>query len=106
MTIWCGSESGCGSADPCLRLIDPDSDPDADQDRDIYVIDFQDADKKLIFLTVILLIIFWRYIYIIVKDKKSKRSHKIEAQKHVDPVDPDSNPDPQHCFKYKCRCIF
>jgi hypothetical protein len=24
-----------------------------------------------------------------------------EAQKHVDPVDPDSDPDPQHCFKDK-----
>jgi hypothetical protein len=22
-----------------------------------------------------------------------------EAQKHVDPVDPDSDPDPQHCLK-------
>ncbi len=21
-----------------------------------------------------------------------------EAQKHVDPVDPNSDPDPQHCF--------
>jgi hypothetical protein len=56
-------------------------------------------------------------MYIIFKDKKSKRSHKAvgikvflifllgdrririqEAQKHVDPVDPDSDPDPQHCL--------
>jgi hypothetical protein len=56
------------------------------------------------------------------KEKKSKRGHKPmvfllfllmiegsgsipltririqEAQKHVDPVDPDLDPDPQHCF--------
>jgi hypothetical protein len=22
-----------------------------------------------------------------------------EAQKHMDPTDPDSDPDPQHCFR-------
>jgi hypothetical protein len=56
-----------------------------------------------------------------IKDKKSKRSHKAvgikvfltflfgdrmiqiririqEAQKHGDPVDPDSDPDPQHWY--------
>jgi hypothetical protein len=42
-------------------------------------------------------------------DKKSKRSHKTvgilsiwiriqEAQQRMDPTDPDSDPDPQHCF--------
>ncbi len=57
-------------------------------------------------------------MYIIFKDKKSKRSHKAVgikvfltffcllmeesipltdgAQKHIDLVDPDSDPDPQH----------
>ncbi len=39
MTFWCGS--GSGSADPCLWLIDPDP--------AIFVIDLQDANKKLIF---------------------------------------------------------
>jgi hypothetical protein len=34
MIFWCGS----GSADPCLRLMDPDP--------AIYVIDLQDAKKK------------------------------------------------------------
>ncbi len=53
MTCWCGS----GSADPCLWLMDPDSDPA------IFVIDLQDANKKLIFFKV--LITFWRHIYII-----------------------------------------
>ncbi len=23
---------------------------------------------------------------------------RLEAQKHMDPTDPDSDPDPQHCF--------
>ncbi len=36
----------------------------------------QDPNKKLIFKKVFLLITFWRYMYIIFKDKKSKRSHK------------------------------
>jgi hypothetical protein len=34
MTFWCGS----GSADPCLRLIDPDP--------AIFIIDLQDANKN------------------------------------------------------------
>ncbi len=56
------------------ELMDPYSDPDPA----IFVIDFQDANKKLIFLKkVFLLITFWRYIYIIFKDKKSKRSRKV-----------------------------
>jgi hypothetical protein len=48
MTFWCGS----GSADPCLWLMDPDPDsdpdPDADPDPSIFIIDLQDANKKLI----------------------------------------------------------
>ncbi len=39
MTFWVGS--GSGSADPCLWLMDPDP--------SIFVIDLQDASKKLIF---------------------------------------------------------
>ncbi len=42
MTFRCGS----GSADPCLWLIDPD--PDADPNPVLFVIDLQDAIKKLI----------------------------------------------------------
>ncbi len=38
--------------------------------------DLQEANKKLIVFKVFLLMAFWRYIYIIFKDKKSKRSHK------------------------------
>ncbi len=39
MTFWCGS--GSGSADPCLWLMDPDA------DSAIFVIDLQNANKKL-----------------------------------------------------------
>jgi hypothetical protein len=45
MTSWCGS--GSGSANPCLRLMDPD--PDADPDPATFIIDLQEANKKLIF---------------------------------------------------------
>ncbi len=72
MTFWCGS----GSVDPCLWLMDPDSDPDADPDPSIFIIDLQDANKKLMFFKVFLHITFWRYFYIIFQEKKSKRSHK------------------------------
>ncbi len=63
MKFWCGS----GTGDPCLWLMDPDP--------AIFIIDLQDANKKRI-KKVLLLITFCRYIYIIFKDKKSKRSHK------------------------------
>ncbi len=54
MTFWCGS----GSGGPCLWPVDPDP--------AIFVIDLQDANKKLIFLFLFfLLLTFWRYIYII-----------------------------------------
>jgi hypothetical protein len=89
-------------ADPCLWLMDPDP------DTAIFAIDLQ---KQIICQNTFLLITFWRHIYIIFKDKKSKRSHKTvgycwnhsffflfllddrriqEAQNHTDP-------DPQHC---------
>ncbi len=52
-------------------------DPDADLDPDpIFVINLQDANKKLIFKKSFLLITFWRYMYIIFPGQKSKRSHK------------------------------
>ncbi len=43
MTFWCGS--GSGSADPCLWLMDPDPYPDPA----IFIIDLEDANKKIIF---------------------------------------------------------
>ncbi len=49
--------SGTGSADPSLWLMNPDP--------SVFVINLQDANKKLIFCEVFLLITFWRYIYII-----------------------------------------
>jgi hypothetical protein len=54
-----------------------DPDPDADPDPAIFVIDLKDASKKIKkILQFFCLLLFWRYIYIIFKDKKSKRSHK------------------------------
>ena len=122
MTFWCGS----GSSDPCLWFIDPDSGPDPA----FFVIDLQDANKKLILK--IFLLIEDTFTSFFKDKKKSKRSHKTvesrfilllllndrririrsrigciprlrirEAQKHVDPMDPDPvdlDPDPEHCF--------
>ncbi len=46
--FWGESESGSGSEDPCLSLMDPD--PDADPDPAIFVIDLlKMSTKKLIF---------------------------------------------------------
>jgi hypothetical protein len=54
-----------------------DPDPDADPDPSIFIIDLQDANKKLILKKVFPHITFCRYFYtIFFKDKKSKRSHK------------------------------
>ncbi len=50
-----------GSAGPCLWLMDPDS----DLDPAIFVIDLQDANKKLFFYNVFLFFTFWKYICII-----------------------------------------
>ncbi len=63
MTFWCGS----GSAVPCLWLMHPylDLAPDADPDPAIFVFDLQDTYIKVILKKVFLLIIYWRYIYII-----------------------------------------
>jgi hypothetical protein len=44
MTFWC--ESGSGSADPCLWLMDLVPDPDSDPDPTNFVIDLQDANKN------------------------------------------------------------
>ncbi len=50
-------------------------DPDSDLDPAIFVIDLQDANKNNFFKK-FRLNTFGRYIYIILKDKMSKRSHK------------------------------
>ncbi len=53
-------------------------DPDADPDPAIFVIDLQDANKKIILKKVFLLNTFWRYNYStsFFKDKKSKRRNQ------------------------------
>ncbi len=73
LTFWCGS----GSADLCLWLVDPDSDPDPA----FFVIDLQDANKKLIFNKfnkIFCLLLFEGTFtsFLIFKDIKSKRSRK------------------------------
>ncbi len=57
--------------------MDPDSDLDADPDPSIFITDLQDANKKTnLKKKDFLYITFLRYLYIIFKDKKSKRCHK------------------------------
>ncbi len=67
MTFWFGS--GSGSGDPCLWLMDPDP--------AIFVIELQDANKKK-FLIFFFVYNFLKvgYLYIIFKDKKSKKITK------------------------------
>jgi hypothetical protein len=60
MTFWCGS----GSADPCLRLMDPDP------DLPIFVIDLQEANKKLIFLNKFFCLLLFKGSFF--KDKSQK----------------------------------
>ncbi len=127
MTFWCGS----GSADPCLWLMDPDSDPS------IFIIDLQDANKnkfkKKSFSAYYFLRLLLHHFSKIKSKKKSQNSrnpgfswyfclmmegsgsgstsHKRiriqEAQKHVDPVDRIRiGPDPQHWSKELVRWAF
>jgi hypothetical protein len=66
MTFCCGS----GSAEPCLRLMDPDP----DSDPAIFVIELQDASKKLVlYHNFFCLLLFEGRFTLIFKDKKSKR---------------------------------
>jgi hypothetical protein len=58
MTFW------CVPADPCLSQMDPD--PDADPYPPIFVIDLQEANKKLnLKKKFFCLLLFEGYIYII-----------------------------------------
>jgi hypothetical protein len=52
-------------------------DPDADPDPAIFVIDLQDANKKLIFLKRFFFLLLFKGTFTsFFKDKKSKRSYK------------------------------
>jgi hypothetical protein len=56
---------------------DPDADPDADPDPSIFIIDLQDANKKLnTFKKFFCIVLFEGTFTSFFKDKKSKRSHK------------------------------
>ncbi len=66
-TFWCGS----GCADPYLRLMDPDPDPA------IFVIDLQNANKKLIEKKKFFCLLLFECTFtLFFKDKKFKRSRK------------------------------
>ncbi len=76
MTFWGGS--GSGSADPCLWLMDPDSDPDPESGSFYFRHWPSRCQQKTNFLTQFFLrMTFWSYIYIILQRKKFKKSHKI-----------------------------
>jgi len=70
--FWYGS--GSGSADPCLYLMDPD--PDSDPDSAIFVIDPQDANKKLILKKFFCLSLSEGTFTSFFKDKESKKVTK------------------------------
>jgi hypothetical protein len=70
--FWYGS--GSGSADPCLCLMDPD--PDSDPDSAIFVIDPQDANKKLILKKFFCLLLSEGTFTSFFKDKESKKVTK------------------------------
>jgi hypothetical protein len=54
-----------------------DPDPDTDPDSSIFIIDLQDANKKLFFLLKFSCILLFEGTFTsFFKDKKSKRSHK------------------------------
>jgi hypothetical protein len=54
-----------------------DPDPDADPDPSIFIIDLQDANQKIIFLTKFFCILLFEGTFTsFFKGKKSKRSHK------------------------------
>jgi hypothetical protein len=66
-------------ADPWHFGVDPypDLDPDEDADPAIFIIDLQDANKKLIFIKKFFSILLFEGTFTsLFKDKKSKRSHK------------------------------
>ncbi len=102
MTFW------SGSGDPCLWLIDLDPNPD----HAIFVIDLQDANKKLIlksFSAYYFLKVhfhhFQRYISIIFKDKSQNSRNQgfsncfclmIQGSEPLLLMDAY----PQHCYKY------
>jgi hypothetical protein len=82
MTFWCGS----GSADPCLRLMDPESDLNPDPDADLHpatlVNDLQEANKKLIlFIKFFCLLLFEGTFTSFSKIKSVKEVKKQEESK-------------------------
>jgi hypothetical protein len=76
MTFWCGSGSGSRIRIWIRGSMPLQMDPDADADPAIYVIDLQDANKKL-FISFPAYFLFKVHLCTsFFKDKKAKRSHK------------------------------
>ncbi len=70
--FWCGS--GSGSADPRIYASEK---LDLDPDPAIFVIDLQDANKKLFKKKFFCVLLFEGTFSSFFVDKKSKRSHKV-----------------------------
>jgi hypothetical protein len=75
ITFWCGS--GSGSADSCLRQMDPGSDPDPV----IFVIDLQDAIKTKYFIKNFMLISLLLKVHLH-HFAKIKRQKEVTKQKY------------------------
>jgi hypothetical protein len=80
--------NGSGSADPCLWLIDPVSDPS------IFVIDLQDASKKLIFSACYFLKVHSHYFSMKKSQKKSQNS-MIQVFSYYFCMMKDPDPEPE-----------
>ncbi len=74
LTFWCGS--GSGSSDPCLWLMDPDSDPVPGSGSCYFRHWASRCQQKTNFKKVFLLVTFEGTFTSFFKDKKSRRSHK------------------------------
>jgi hypothetical protein len=77
-------------------------DPDADPDPAIFVIDLPKMPTKTNFLKVFFAFYFMKVskfvLLFLLSDRRIQIRIRIqEAQKHVDPVNPDPSTDPQHC---------
>jgi hypothetical protein len=106
MTFWGGSGSGSGSADPCLLLMDPNTNFSAYYFLKVHLHHFskiksqkgsQNSGNQ-----------GFSYYICMLKEGSGSGSGSIpltggsgsgKPKKHVDPVDPDPDPDPQHWKK-------
>ncbi len=81
---------GAGSADSCLWRVDPDP--------AIFVIDLQNANKKLIIKKSFLLYVLWRYNYINFQREKVKKKPKNSRNQGLSYYFFIMDPDPYLCL--------